>query len=153
MALTVTAQTDFDPSQAALRVGRAKDPATAQSAQAGFGMIRHEEFLRRPGLEPLSSAPGHVLDRKEGAVGHDDVVEHAISDHGSVQALDDAGEDGEGGGCAVVVTVDENVCRGTFRPDLLGSVDGGLHVTAVEVDAGAFGKVVEGSGEAEDVPE
>ena len=132
---------------------RAKDPTTAQSAQAGFSVIRHKEFLRRPGLETLSSTPGHVLDGKEGAVGHDDVVEHAVSDHGFGQALDHAGEDGEGGWCAVVGTVDEDVCGGTFFPDLLGSVDGGLHVTAVEVDASAFGKVVEGSREAEDVPQ
>ena len=116
-------------------------------------MVRHEEFLCRPGLEALSAAPGHVLDREEGAISHDDVVEIAIPDHGFVQALNHTGEDGEGRWCTVVVTADEDVCGGTFFPDLLGSVDSGLHVAAVEVDASAFGKVVEGSGEAEDVPE
>lgn len=149
----MTAQADLDPSQAPLRMRRAKDATTAQSTQAGFSMIRHEELLRRSGLEALSSAPGHVLDGEEGAIGHDDVVEHAVADNGLVQALDDAGEDGEGGREAVVGTVDEDVCGGTFFPDLLRSVDRGLHVAAVEVDAGAFGKVVEGSREAKDVPE
>lgn len=132
---------------------RAKDPAPGQGTQAGFGMIGHEELLRRSGLETLLSAPGHVLDGEEGAVGNDDVVERAVRDHGPVQALDDGGEDGEGRGNAVVGPADEDIGGGAFFPDLLRSVDGGLDVAAVEVDACAFGEVVERAGEAEDVPE
>ena len=149
----MTTKADLDPSQATLRMRRAKDAATAQSAQTGLRMIGHEELLGRSRLEALSAGPGHVLDGEEGAISHDDVIQRPICDDGSRQAFDDGGEDGEGGWGAVVGSVDEDVGGGAFFPDLLGRVDGGLHVAAVEVDAGAFGEVVEGSGEAEDVPE
>jgi len=116
-------------------------------------MIRHEELVLRPRLEALRAVPGHVLDHEEGAVGDEDVVEHAVGDDRAVEALDDGGEDGEAAGRGGVGAVDEDGCGGAFLPVCGGGVDRGLDVAAVEVDGCAGGEVVEGAGEAEDVPE
>ena len=62
-------------------------------------------------------------------------------------------------GAAVVIavyfdTADEDWVDGAFGPvDVLGRVDGGFDVGAIEIDGSTFGAVDELGGEAENVPE
>jgi len=121
--------------QPPLRMRRPKHARASQRAKTGLAMIRHEELVRRPRLEALRAVPGHVLDHEEGAVGDEDVVEHAVGDDGAVEALDDGGEDGEAAGGGGVCAVDEDGGGGAFLPVCEGwGVDRGLDVAAVEVD-------------------
>ena len=136
-------QTNLHPRQPPLRMRGAKHPAPSQRTKAGLRMIRHEEFLARSALEPLRSTPGHILDRKQSAIRHDDIIQDAIRNDRLIEALNHAWQDGEGGRLAIIRAIDEDVLGGTFLPYLLGRVDRGLHVAAVEVDACAFGEVVE----------
>lgn len=104
---------------------RPENARTSQRAETGLTVIGHEELLRRPGLEALRAVPGHVLDHEEGAVGDEDVVEHAVGDDGAVEALDDGGEDGETAWRGGVGAVDEDGGGGAFLPVCeRGGVDG-----------------------------
>lgn len=67
-----------------------------------------------------------------------------------IQPFNHGGQDREARGRGIIFFED---ARGTFGPGAQGRVDGGLDVGAVEVDFRAGGEVVEGAGEAEDVPE
>lgn len=54
------------------------------------GVIRDIEVARlRRFLEPLLAAPGHVLDRDEGAVGNEQEVKHSVGDDDILGAVDD----------------------------------------------------------------
>lgn len=123
---------------------------------------------RRLLLEAQQAVPGHVLYRHKGAVGDDYHVEVSICDKHAVRGFDDLGEDmlnrvgaevSFAFGAAVVIavyfyTADEDWVDGAFGPvDVLGRVDGGFDVGAVEIDGSTFGGVDELGGEAEDVPE
>jgi len=150
----VATQTNLDKGQPPLRMGGAENAGAGQRGRTRFGVIGDEELVRRRGPETLGAVPRHVLDHEESAVGDEDVVEEAVADDDVVGAGDDGGEDGEAGGRGGVGAVDEDVGRGAFGPVGVGwGVDGGLHVAAVEVDGRAGREVVEGSREAEDVPE
>ena len=150
---TKPTQTNLDPRQPPLRMRCAKHPTPSQRTKARLRMVRHKELLLRPILKPLRATPRHILDREKGAIRHDDIIQDAIRNDRLIQTLNHAWQDRECGRWTVICVVDEDVFGSTFLPDLLGSVDRGLHVAAVEVDAGALGEVVEGAGETEHVPE
>ena len=76
-----------------------------------------------------------------------------MPDNRTVQALDNAGKDREARRWGIIVSIDEDVHVRTFHPVRGRGVDGGLDISAVEVDGCAVGEIVEGTGEAEDVPE
>lgn len=67
------------------------------------GMVRNEEVvgLRRP-LEALLTAPGHVLDGDEGAIGDEEEVEEAVANDDVLGAVDDGGERTESAGNTLV---------------------------------------------------
>ena len=119
-----------------------------ERAKTGFAVIGDEELVCRGGLEALRAVPGHVLDHEQSAVRDQDVVEHAVADDGAVEALDDARQDGEAAGRAIVRVVDEDVCGCTLLPINRWGIDSRLDVASVEVDACAVWEVVERSGEA-----
>jgi len=100
--------------------------------------------------ETLGAVPGHVLDGEKGSVGAEEHVEVTGADDGVVGVLDDALEDAVVGGAGglvgtFVVAVAEDVGVGALEP--LGAdvgVECHLDVGAVEVDLGAWGRVVAG---------
>lgn len=56
---------------------------------AETGVCRNHEVVRRRSLETLRTVPGHVLDRRERAVDHEEVVKPAMADDDIVRPLDD----------------------------------------------------------------
>ena len=89
------------------------------------------------------------MDREQGAVGDEEVVQLAVRNDGAVEALDHPREDRERGGRGSVVS---EHAVGANGPRLQRGIDGFLHVAAVEVDFRPRWKVEERSREAKHVP-
>ena len=128
-------------------------PRCRECGVARVIVVRDEEVGGGWGREALGAVPRHVLDGQEGAVGDEDHVEEAVADDGAVGALDDSGQDAEGGRQRVVVVVDEHRLVCAFHPVDVRSVDGGFDIGTVEVDLCSVGEVVERPRETEDVPQ
>lgn len=132
--------------------------------------IRERNINRRSRLclKPQLSAPSHVLDSEQGAIGDDDHIKVPIRDQHAVGGFDDLGQDfldRVGGEVAfafwpagVVVSglwaADEDAAGGAFGPgDRLRVMEGGFDVGPIKVSGCAFGGVDELGGEGEHVPE
>lgn len=118
-------------------------------------MVWDVERITGFSVEALGSAPGHVLDHEQGAVGDEDHVERGMAYDGTFAALNDAGErtSERSRWDAVVCAVDKDVVVCTLHPVGGGSVDSLLDVCAVEVDKSACGFITEGARESKDIPE
>lgn len=113
-------------------------------------MGRDDKIISGRGLEALQAAPGGVLEGQEGALGDEDHVEQAVGHHDVLGPVDDGAQDrGRRGGR--VVAVGEHVLVGAGAPAYVWGVDGRLDVGPVEVDLGAFGQVLKGAGDCEQV--
>jgi hypothetical protein len=138
-----------DPSQLALGVGSSHNTLCAQASQANIIMVRHKERILGRGLETLHAAPSHVLDSHESAIVQQDEVEFTVTNDGAVERIDELGDDFPRRLSRSISVKDTAAALGPF---LYRGVDSLLHVGAVEVNLLAFGKVVEGAGEAKNVP-
>lgn len=88
----MTAQTDLHPSQPSFRMRCPKDTGSGQGRRVVLGVIRYKELVARLGLESLRTAPRHVLNHQEGAVGNENVIQGAMADDSLVETLNNAGE-------------------------------------------------------------
>ncbi|KAL9043628.1 MAG: hypothetical protein Q9214_003193 [Letrouitia sp. 1 TL-2023] len=129
---------------------RPEHPGPRQRTQAYLAVVRDEEVLRWLLLEPLQAAPRHVLDHQQRAVSNEDHVERPVADDRPIEPLNYAWQDAQPARQRIVFF---QHAAGALRPRLNRGVDGGLYVRPVEIDLCAFGQVVKGAGEAEDVPE
>ncbi len=116
-------------------------------------MVGGVEFVvRGGGLEALEAVPGHVLQGEKGAIGREEVIQVADADDSVIGTFDDVLQDAVLRWperliryVLVVAGAAEDVRRRTQIPiGAQGSVDGFLHVGAVEVDGCAGGLVVTG---------
>lgn len=60
--------------------------------------IRHEQGCDRQLLESLRAIPSHILNRSEGSIGEEQVIEPAMADEDVICRFDDTGKRAEGTG-------------------------------------------------------
>lgn len=90
-------------------------------------------LLEWRGLEALSTVPGHILDRDQGAVGKKQEVKHAVTNDSVVSTLDDAGKRAETGLDRLVAVRKEIVTASADHVVCWWRVNGFLDISAVEV--------------------
>lgn len=141
------------PCESPLRMRRPKHPRSTERTKAAFRMIGHEEFIAGLCLETLLPAPRHVLNHHQSTISNEDIIQHAMPDNSAIQTLNNRGQHTKARRRGIIRVVNKHIRAGTFRPFYGWGIDSSLHVRAIEVDRGAVGEIVEGAGEAEDVPE
>lgn len=138
--------------EASLGIPLSKDPCACKGTLIELTVVWHVILvpITRPLREALRSVPGHVLDHHDGSILNQDEVEIGVCDDGFAVLLNDSWEDAEAGRWGVICV---QHAAGALSPWAYWGVDRLLDICAVEVDGRAFGDVIEGSREAEHVPE
>lgn len=140
----------LDIGNVALGTPLAHDTTCGPRGHGSLGMVGNKEVLVGIGTEALATVPGHVLDREQGAIVNQDVVQIAVANHSSLEVRYDPGQNLNGRWQRVI---SNESFVGARRPACWWGIDRGLHIRAVEIDVDARGHVVDRAGEAEGVEE
>jgi len=93
-----------------------------------------ESFIFDRSLEPLQSAPSHVLDSNTRSFGNQDHIRETMDDEGPVGLLDDIGQNAQSRGYGSISRTDIDVNVRAVIPFNMRRVDCVLDIGSVEVD-------------------